>query len=122
MKFRPSIAAITAATGIGLAMIPAGSPASASGSVNLNPPRVCFENASDDRLYFRAVYRGNATGGTMLSKGGKFCTTNPAPNAVRISRERGSATLCTAQTAPGQTYTLTRLNGGGQCSWSRRAH
>ena len=116
-RFLPAIALAA-----GLALTPAFAPVHASGSVNPNPPRVCFENGTSDRLYFRAVYANGATGGSSLGAGGKFCSANPTPNAVRISRERDSSTLCTRRTQAGQSYRLTLLTNEGNCRWSAEAH
>lgn len=106
------VAGIVAAAGAGV-------PALASGSQNLNPAKVCFVNATGQALYFRAVYSGRVTGGTKLGKGGKFCSAQPAPQAVRISREKDSKVLCNPKVAAGSAYTLTALSKDGKCSWSR---
>lgn len=98
-----------------------GAPALASGTQNVNPPKACFVNKSGQPLYFRAVYSGKVTGGTKLGDGGKFCSTKPVPNALRISRAKDSKVLCNRKVGAGRTYTVTALSTAGKCSWSLKA-
>ena len=106
----------------GLVSVPVGAPALASGTQTATGPKVCFKNDSGQRLYFKAVYSSKSTGGSKLGDGGKFCSRNPAPTAVRVSLERKSAVLCTASVQAGYTYTLSGPPKGGKCQWTRSAN
>lgn len=120
-----AIMGVFAATLIGAAVLGTGmiaEPAQASGTRAQHGPKVCFVNNSGEKYYIKAVYPSGSTGGTKLGNKGKYCSTNPAPVAVRVSKERKSPVLCTAQVSSGRTYELTSVGSGGVCGWKSTAN
>ena len=119
MRVPYALAAGLAAAAASFGTLPIAEPASASGTQNVNPPKVCFVNKSGQRLYFKAIYGGVSKGGAKLGNGAKFCSANPVPAAIQISLERKSAVLCRADVQAGVTYTLKGTAKDGNCRWSR---
>lgn len=117
MKIRAAFTLLLAST-LGAATLAPIDQVNASGTQNVNPPRVCFKNQSGERLYFRALRGEVVARGLKLRTGGTFCATQPLPNQVRISVERGGDAICMRTVVAGQLYTLTGRSKDGACQWS----
>ena len=120
-SFGPGASALAAIAALAASLPLAAPTAEAQGRMS-NGPKVCFANGSGQDLYFKAMYSSVVGGGSKLSSGSQFCSSNKIPLSVRVSMERKSGTLCSAQVEVGYTYTLYAPPTNGNCEWSVTAN